>query len=352
MQKRVFIAFPMNIPEIYKPLRDEGFELIFGAEPAPPIVSRGNRYAEDEIIRRCRDVHAILGSPGLTLTARALKSMKSLICVCNSGIGVDKIDIKAASELGILIANAPVKENIISVAEHTVALILALAKKLRIIPEIMAKEGPSAYFDERVDTIVLAGKTVGIIGLGRIGSRVAKLLRPFQVRILGYDPYIPEERLRRIGVKPTNLETLLRESDFVTIHAPLTEETYHMIGFKELATMKKTAYIVNTARGAIIDEKAFINALKNGMIAGAALDVVEKEPITTDNPLLKMENVILTPHIAGRNSTSIIEGEKLAVKNCLRILRGRIPRHIVNPEAIPRWRERRRKNYDSYRDPT
>ncbi|MEM1586507.1 MAG: NAD(P)-dependent oxidoreductase [Candidatus Bathyarchaeia archaeon] len=343
MRKLVFIAFPINVLEIYEPLKKEKCELILGAEPAPPIVSERKRYNEDEIIGRCRDVHAILASPMLTLTARTLKLLEKLICICGRGIGFDNIDIKAASELGILVTNAPVKEDFISVAEHTVALILALTKKLRFISDLMAREGPSIYYDERVDTMILNEKTVGIIGLGRIGSRVARLLRPFNVRLLGYDPYIPEKKIRDMKVQPASLETLLKESDFITIHIPLTHETYHIIGAKELAMMKKTAYIINTARGAVIDEAALIDALKSGTIAGAALDVVEKEPISIDNPLLKMDNVLLTPHIAGRNSTSLIEGEKLAVENCLKILRGRVPKYVVNPAAIPVWRERWRK---------
>lgn len=343
MRKLVFISFPVNVPEIYEPLKKEGCELILGAEPAPPIVSERKRYSEDEIIERCKDAHAILSSPMVTLTARALRTMENLICICNRGIGFDNVDVKTASELGILVTNAPIKEDFICVAEHAVALILALAKKLRFISNLMVKEGPSIYYDERIDTTILNGKTVGIIGLGRIGSRVARLLRPFNVRLLGYDPYIPEEKIRGMRVQPVNLETLLKESDFITIHVPLTHETYHMIGEKELAMMKKTAYIINTARGAIIDEAALINALKSGTIAGAALDVVEKEPISMGNPLLGMDNVILTPHIAGRNTISLIKGEKLAVENCLKILRGKVPKYVVNSEAIPRWRERRRR---------
>lgn len=343
MSKRVFISFPINLPEIYEPLRGEECETIFGAEPASPIASERKEYSESEIIEKCKDVCAILGSPRLRLPAKVLKAMDKLLCICNRGIGFDNVDIEAASDLGILVTNAPIEEDFISVAEHTLALILALAKRLKAVSELMLKEGPSAYYDERVDTMILNGKTVGIIGLGRIGSRVARLLRAFNVRLLGYDPYIPKERIRRIRVEPTSLEVLLRESDFVTIHAPLTRETYHMIGAKELSMMKKTAYIINTARGVIIDEAALIDALKSGIIAGAALDVVEKEPISIDNPLLKVDNVLLTPHIAGRNSTSLIKGEKLAVENCLKILRGKVPKYVVNPEAIPKWRERRRK---------
>ncbi len=339
MCKKVFVSFPINLFELYDPLKKEGFEVIFGIEPAHPMIGERKAYSEDEVIEKCRWVDAVLGSPRLPLTSRVLNSADRLVCICQRGIGFDNVDVETASKLGILVTNAPIEVDFVCVAEHTVALSLALAKKLNVVSKIIC-EGAQAYYDERVSTVMLNGKTVGIIGLGRIGARVAALLRPLNVKLLGYDPYISEESVRSMGVQLVDLETLLKESDFATIHVPLSKETYHMIGRKELAMMKNTAYIVNTARGAIIDEAALVDVLMKGKIAGAALDVLEKEPASPDNPLLKMDNVIITPHIAGRNAESLIEGERVAVESCLKILKGEVPNNVVNPEAIPKWKKR------------
>ncbi|MEM2103902.1 MAG: hydroxyacid dehydrogenase [Candidatus Bathyarchaeia archaeon] len=338
-RRQIFIGCPINVPQIYEPLKEQGYELIFGAEPCHPIASARARYSEEELIEKLRDVDAVLSSSPLPLTRRVLTATRRLLCICQRIIGYDNIDVETASELGILVSNAPSELNFISVAEHTVALILSLAKKLKIIPNLLIRDS-SVYYDECINTMILKGKTVGIIGLGRIGARVATLLRAFDVELFGYDPYVTMEKARNIGVRLVDLDKLLKESDLVTIHSKLTAETYHMIGPRELALMKKTAYIINTARGAIIDEAALINALKKGVIAGAALDVLEKEPITPNNPLLKMDNVILTPHIAGRNTEAIIEGEKLAVSNILNLMKGNVTEYVVNPEAIPEWKKR------------
>ncbi|MEM3796913.1 MAG: hydroxyacid dehydrogenase [Candidatus Bathyarchaeia archaeon] len=340
MQKLVFVGFPIDDQKLYKVLEDEEFKVIYGRKPSSPIASEKETYSEDEIIERCREVHAIIASPRLKLSPKALRSMQKLVCICQRGIGFDNVDIETASELGILVTNAPIELDFISVAEHTLALILALAKKLKNISMLMSQKDASIYYDERVDTITLKDKTVGIIGLGRIGAKVATLLHPFNVKLLGYDPYISEQKAKSFGVQLVELSALLRESDFVTIHVPLTKQTYHLIGVRELDLMKKTAYIINTSRGAVIDENALIDALKNRRIAGAALDVLEKEPVTPDNPLLTMDNVIVTPHIAGRNSESLIEGEKVAVDNCVKLLKGVVPEYVINPEAIPKWREK------------
>lgn len=341
MRKRVFVSFPLlNLLPLYENLKAEGCEVVFGCSPSLPLVSERREYSESEIVEKCRDVHAIISAPRLRITSRVLNSMQKLVCICQRSIGFDNVDLEAASRLGVLVTNAPVESDFVSVAEHTVALILALAKKLKIISSILPKEGAAIYYDERVNTLTLKTKTIGIIGLGRIGAKVAALLHPFNVRLLGYDPYISAEKAKTLDVQLTDLRTLLEESDFVTIHIPLTAKTYHMISVKELAVMKETACIINTARGGIIDENSLIAALEDHRIMGAALDVLEHEPIASNHPFLKMDNVIITPHIAGRNSESLIDGEKKAIENCLKILNGKVPEDTVNPEAVPKWREK------------
>ena len=336
MGKKVYVASPVDPTlEVYRQIREEGYEVSFGR---PPWVGDG-KYTEDEILESCRDVDAVISSPRIPLSGKVLKSATKLSCISQAGVGVDKIDIRTASRLGILVANAPIEWDVMNVAEHTVAFILALAKKLKQIP-IFLERGISLW-DKRMDTIYLGkGSCIGIIGLGRIGSKVAELLRPFGVKLLGYDPYVPKDKAKRLDVKLVDLKTLLKESDFVTIHVPLTSETHHLIGARELALMKKTSYLINTSRGGVVDEAALIAALRDKKIAGAALDVVEDEPLKPSHPLFHFENVLLTPHIAGRSTESAKESARMAVKNCLKMLKGIVPESVVNPEAIPKWRER------------
>jgi len=192
--------------------------------------------------------------------------------------------------------------------------------------------------------IELAGKVLGIIGFGRIGGEVARRAKGFDMRVIAYDPYVPRDIALSLGVELTSLENLLRESDFVTIHCPLTRETYHMIDENKLRLMKKSAFIINTARGAIIDEKALYRALKEGWIAGAALDVYEVEPLPPDSPLLDLGNIILTPHIAWFTEEALRRLEFMACEEALRILRGEMPRNVVNIEVLGRRRDRSAEN--------
>ncbi len=185
----------------------------------------------------------------------------------------------------------------------------------------------------------LLGKTVGIIGLGNIGRKVAEKISGFKVKLFAYDPYVDKKIAQQINVELVDLETLLKESDIVTIHAALTRETKHMIGENELKLMKKTAFIINTARGAIIDEKALIKALKEGWIAGAALDVFEEEPPNPDNPLLKMDNVLVTPHFASCTFEAYQREAIMAAEEVLRVLKGEPPKFIANPEVSRRAKE-------------
>jgi D-3-phosphoglycerate dehydrogenase len=194
-----------------------------------------------------------------------------------------------------------------------------------------------------VSNTLLLHKTIGIVGLGRIGSRVVELLRPFELRFLAYDPYLPPERAEALSVELTDLETLLRESDFVTLHAVETPETKGLIGEGRLKLMKPTAYLVNTSRGSLIDEAALAKALKEDRLAGAALDVFIGEIPQPDNPLLDEDiyfKTIFSPHAAALNPEVMWQLPLLQMENCLTALRGEVPRHVVNPEAIPKWQSR------------
>jgi len=189
---------------------------------------------------------------------------------------------------------------------------------------------------------LMLGKTVGIIGVGRIGQNVAKRLGVWGMKILGYDPYVKQETVASLGVKMVALDELLRDSDLVTLHVVLTRETRGMIGLRELQLMKPTAFLINTSRGPVIKEAELVRALNEKIIAGAALDVFDQEPLREGNPLREVEpaRLILTPHIIGTNPGSMEAGQRMAAQSIISILAGNVPDTVVNPAAIERWKER------------
>ncbi|ADM27215.1 Glyoxylate reductase [Ignisphaera aggregans DSM 17230] len=293
--------------------------------------------SEDELIKNISDTDAVLAVRGVEpFTRRVLESAPKLKIIARHGVGYDKIDVNAANELGIWVTIAPV--NASTVAEHTIALIMALAKKLFKLDRFV-RDG--VWYKERMEFpdllgIDLAGRVLGIIGLGRIGQEVAKRALALGMKVIYYDIVRREDLERTWNIEYRSLNELLRTSDFVSIHVPLTNETYHMIGEKELRLMKPTAYLVNTARGAVIDTDALVKALKEGWIAGAGLDVFEEEPLPPNHPLTKLDNVILTPHAA---SLTIECRRRLAItaaEEIIRVLRGGEPRYPVNRPLNPR----------------
>ena len=239
------------------------------------------------------DAEAILLSTAYKMTREVIESAKNLKVISRTGVGVDNVDVSAASEKGILVLNTP-QSNSISVAEHTVALIMALSKQL-VSYDYELRNGNFAV--RRTNRAVdLDGKTLGLIGCGRIGRFAAqKCKAAFGMQVIGYDPYI--EQLDGITLYK-DIKDVFRLADYISIHIPLTPETKGLVGGELLSLMKPAAYIVNTARGGIIDEAALAKALAENRIAGAALDVFEEEPPAADNPLLPLRNAILTPHSA------------------------------------------------------
>lgn len=316
-------------------LEAEGCSVTFGR----PFEDPAGPYSEDELRALVADADAVMmmGSRD-RITRRVMEGGPKLKTIAKTGIGVEPIDVHAATELGILVSNTPIPENYLSVAEGTVARILALAKNLKL-----ADRNARLGRWRSVTNAFLHGKTVGIVGLGRIGSRVAELLRPFQLRLVAYSPSVSPERGRRFGVELVDLPTLLRASDFVTLHAVVTPKTRGMIGEAELRRMKPTAYLVNTARGVLVDENALAQALREGWIAGAALDVFDPEPLHPDNPLLAeelFERTVLSPHSAATTPELRQKMPLVQMENCLRALRAETPEYVVNPEVLSRWRAR------------
>jgi D-3-phosphoglycerate dehydrogenase len=292
----------------------------------------------DDVIKIAKDSDAIICQYA-KINREVLESMDRCKVVGRYGVGVDNIDLKAATENGIKVTYVP---GFCSdeVANHTMSLTLALSRNLAIINrkirEISKQKqvdyGEMLKFMENVERPT--NQTIGIIGIGKIGSRVAKRAKNFSYRIVACDPYLTKEVVKSRDAEKVTLDQLLKNSDFVTVHCPLNQETQGMISDKELKMMKKTAYIINTARGKIIDEKALIKALKTEQIKGAALDVLETEPIARDNELLKMDNVILTPHVSFYSKTSLHELKTKVAEHTVNALTGKGEYPIANPEVL------------------
>ena len=262
--------------------------------------------------------------------------------IARHGVGLDSVDLPEATKRGILVTNTP-GENRESVAELAVSFMLALARRIPQAQKAMHNmpKGDTAIFSAllkqyNLTGIDLEGKSLGIIGTGRIGSSVArKCIAAFDMKVKGYDPYVTAEVMKSFRVEKVNrLEDLLPSVDFLTVHAPLTQETKGMVGKKELSLMKKGAYVINTARGGIVEEKALLEALKSGHIAAAALDVWEIEPPDPKDPLLNHPNLLGTPHYGGTTEESLYRVGIAAVEEALRFLRGQPPKYPVNPEVL------------------
>jgi len=227
------------------------------------------------------------------VTREVLETATRLKVVGRAGVGVDNVDVDVATRRGVVVLNSP-GGNVISAAEHTFALMLAL---VRHIAQADASLRRGEWERKRFRGVELHGKTLGLVGAGRIGSEVAKRARAFGMRVVAYDPYLSPERPDWLGFELVTLPDLLGQADVISIHVPLTDETRGLIGQPELALMKPTAYLVNAARGGVVDETALAAALRSGRLAGAALDVFDEEPVAPDNPLLALDNVVVVPHL-------------------------------------------------------
>ena len=286
---------------------------------------------EDDLIRSCQEADGLINQYAL-LTRRVLENLPRCKVVARYGVGVDSIDLKAATDLGIIVANVP-DYCIDEVASHTVAMILTLARKTAFFD----RKVKSNQWDFRQGVPIdrIQGKTLGLIGCGRIGFEVAKRISAFGVKVLAFDPYIQKVEE---GIELTDLETILKKSNFISIHCPLNESTRHLIDEKEFQKMERKPFLINTSRGPIISEKALIKALEEGRISGAGLDVLETEPPDSRNPMLKMENVIFSPHVGFYSVESISELKRRTAKNVVDVLMGRQPRYVVNREVTGKTR--------------
>ncbi|NMB35927.1 MAG: phosphoglycerate dehydrogenase [Firmicutes bacterium] len=286
----------------------------------------------EEIIDTIGDYDALLVRSGTKVTAEVIAAGEKLKVIGRAGVGVDNIDVEKATEQGVLVLNAP-DGNTISAAEHTMALMLALARN---IPPASSSLKAGQWQRNKFVGLELYKKCLGVIGLGRIGSEVAKRARAFGMRILAYDPYISAEQAEKIGVVACqNLVEILPQADFITVHVPRTSSTEHLLGAKELAKMKDGVRIINCARGGLIDEKALYEAITAGKVAGAALDVFEKEPPANNNPLLQLEQVISTPHLGASTQEAQINVAVQVAEEIMHVLKGEPLHMAVNAPVLP-----------------
>jgi D-3-phosphoglycerate dehydrogenase len=283
----------------------------------------------DELIGAVDGAAALIIRSATRVTAEVLEAGRELVVVGRAGIGLDNVDVEEATRRGVMVVNAP-QSNVLSAAEHTIALLLAQARN---IPQADADLKNGQWNRSRWEGVELHGKTVGIIGLGRVGVLVAQRLLAFGMQLLAYDPFVSPERARQLGVRVVgDLEELVRQSDFITIHLPKTPETIGLVGAELLAHAKPTLRIVNTARGGIVDEAAVATALRDGRLAGAAIDVFEQEP-TTESPLFELDSVVVTPHLGASTSEAQDKAGQTIAEQVVLALRGEFVPYAVNVAA-------------------
>ena len=285
------------------PLSEEGINIL--KESGIPVDVRPG-LSEDELCEIIADYEGVIIRSGTTITARIIECGKKLKVVGRAGVGVDNVDVPAATAKGILVMNTP-SANIISAAEHSLAMMMALARNI-VWAHQSVHEGK--WERKRFTGVELFGKTLGIVGVGRVGAEVAKRAKSFEMKLLGYDPFLPEDIAEKLGVKLTTMEEVISEADIITVHAPLTPSTRNMIDREQFAMMKKNALLINVARGGIVNEDALTEALCEGRIAGAAFDVFAEEPLKPCK-LLELPNLITTPHLG---ASTVEAQEKVSVE--------------------------------------
>jgi D-3-phosphoglycerate dehydrogenase len=306
-------------------LSDAGLELLrkdFQVDVRPELAAGG-------LAEAIGPYHALVVRSQTQVTPEVIAAAEHLKVIARAGIGLDNVDVEAATRRGVMVVNAP-QSNIVSAAEHTIALLLAQARN---VPQANTELKAGTWDRSRYQGVELQGKTLGVIGLGRVGALVAQRAAAFGMRIIAFDPYVPRERAKEMGVElmPT-LEALLVQADFVTVHLPRTPDTEGLIGERELALVKDGARLVNTARGGIVDEEALTKAIQDGRIAGAALDVFADEP-TTESPLFGLDQVVVTPHL-GASTTEAQDKAGASVAEMVRLaLSGDFVPYAVNVSA-------------------
>ena len=282
--------------------------------------------SEEELKARIAGYDALIVRSGTKVTREVIEAGTRLKVIGRAGVGVDNIDVDSATERGIMVVNAP-GANTISAAEHTIGMLLSLSRK---IPAANQSLKSGEWSRKKYMGVEVNGKVLGIIGLGRVGGEVAKRAKGLGMRVVAYDPFISQEKAGELGVSLMAFSEVLSISDFITIHTPLMKDTYHLIGKDEFEKMKEGVRIINCARGGIIDENALVEAIKSGKVAGAALDVFEQEPPPMDSDLLKLDSVIVTPHLGASTEEAQRAAAIVIADEVIRALENKPVRNAVN----------------------
>jgi len=303
---RVLVAAPLHEKAI-EVLKNAGFEVVYEEYPD-----------EERLLELAKDVDAIIVRSKPKVTRKVIENAPNLKVIGRAGVGLDNIDLDAAKERSIEVVNSPGASSR-SVAELAMALMFNVTRKIAFADRKM-REG--VWAKKQCMGFELEGKTLGIVGFGRIGYNIAKIAKAMGMNLLLYDPYPNFERAKEVGGKFVELEELLKESDVVTLHVPLLDSTYHLINEERLKLMKPTAILINAARGPIIDTNALVKALREGWIAGAGLDVFEEEPLPAGHELTKLDNVVLTPHIGASTVEAQMRAGVEVAEKVVKILKG------------------------------
>jgi D-3-phosphoglycerate dehydrogenase len=331
-----YVLLPQPIrEEAQKMLEDEGLKVVVAENPEPTTVAP-----------LMKDAKAIILRTGIEITEELIKEADDLWTISRTGGGVDNVDLRAATEQGVIVTSS-LGVNTTTVAEHTLALILGLYKQLFLMDGQVRKNNFKIRYQNHPQDI--RGKVLGVVGFGKIGQTLADYFNKISgTRILAYDPILPEEIKEQYKdwVDFVELNELLKRSDVVSIHVPLNKHTRDLISWKEFQLMKNDAYIINVSRGGVINERDMIKALQEGLIKGAGLDVFENEPIEENNPLLEMDNVILTPHSAALTKECVVRMATEAAKRVIDLFNGYQPEKVANPEVLlqEKWQNLKKKD--------
>jgi glyoxylate reductase len=315
-----------ELPERGLKIISERFDAEVWPEYAPPPKS--------VMMEKAKDVDALASLLSDKIDAEVFNAAPKLKIVAQLAVGFDNIDVQEATKRGIYVANTP-EVLTDTTADFAWALLMAVARRVVEADKyVRAGQWKVSWHPSMMQGRDIHSATIGVVGAGRIGYGVAKRATGFNMKILFYDVIPRPEMEKELGAKRAELDTLLRESDFVSVHVPLMKETHHMINAEKLKLMKKTAYLINNSRGPVVDENALYTALKEGRIAGAGLDVFEQEPTSVDNPLLRLDNVVVAPHISSASYETRSRMAEMVADNLIAFFEGRKPPNLVNPDVM------------------
>ena len=331
-------------------LADEGYSLEReGLDPVGAEIVQVDASTTEEFLAEARDADALIAR-FRRLHSGIIEGLEKCIVIGCGSVGSDTVDVAAATRAGIVVTNVP-DVFIDEVADHAMMLILAATRRLNVM-ERMARDGRWADGRPALAGVPrLFGQTLGLISFGNVARATARRAQAFGLRMMSHDPYVSELIMTGAGVEPVSLEELLERADIVSLHAPLNDETHHLMNAERFARMKPGSIFVNTGRGPCVEEKGLVAALESGRVAVAALDVLEQEPPDPENPLLRLDNVILTPHVASATSRMMPETRRRLGREIALVLRGFWPRSCVNPGVLPRLPLERWQPYPMERGP-